>query len=178
MAALHDETRARWEQYTPQQFVSEVLRRTLEEKISTAYTVVNVYAQIIHRIPATATMQLAQPIVSGGETFAAVRDVFNKMRTCATWMQDRIHDESLVIVPHRSSGLFILSIVRTLRVASQCIDQHARALRDDPQISNATLVELNDKTLGSMAGDLLRHIGEINQLLDFAEAYAERQQQR
>jgi hypothetical protein len=176
MLAVRDDAQFYWEQYAPGQFINQILRRTLEQKISSAYVVIHTSVQLVDRAPNTAGLKLRDPIITGGQPITAVRAIFTKMGRCAVLMHDAIHEESLVIVPQSTPHWVILSTVRALRAPAGCIEQLARAVRDDYSI-NTTLLPGN-KSLQAVAMDILQQIAVVTQLLDRAQSYAETLKQR
>jgi len=91
MPAIHDETRSRWEQYPPERFIQQVIHGTLHEKVNTAYTVIHVYTQILHQLPATAVMEIQTP----GEFEAThLRELFVEMRDSIAAVHETSEDET------------------------------------------------------------------------------------
>jgi hypothetical protein len=163
MAALHDETRSRWEQYPPNEFINSVLRRALGEQISTASAVIHVYTQIVARIPATAGMKL-----TNGEP---VRELFYKMRGCIADMQGVVQDERLMQREDVHPRDLIEETIQVLALQTGLIRCWAEALLAD-EAGATPLPPLNDKHLSDMAIDILSHIQDIRAMLEFAQSYA------
>jgi hypothetical protein len=165
MVALHDETRSRWEQYPPNEFINAVLRRALGEQISTASAVIHVYTQIAARIPATANLKLAN-----GEP---VREVFYKMRGCIADMQGVVHDDRLMKREGVHPRDLIEETIQVLTVQAGLVRYWSEALMNDAA-GAAALPPLNDKRLADMAIDILAHMQDIRAMLEFAQSYAAR----
>lgn len=172
MPVLHDETRARWEQYTPEQFIRTVLNGALREKVNTAYMVIHVYAQIIHQLPATAAMRLDYTISdASGET--DLRELFVHMRDRIAVIHEGDKDETPTQPTKPRPDELILHTVHHFRKQVSAIQQDAEAILAHPQIAAAVFPELKSKRVGDIAGEILKHVHEISQLLDFAQHYAE-----
>jgi hypothetical protein len=165
MAALHDETRSRWEQYPPDEFINAVLRRALGEQISTTSAVIHVYTQIAARIPATANLKLAND--------EPVREVFYKMRGCIADMQGVVHDDRLMKRDNIPPRALIEETIQVLAVQAGLVRFWAESLMSDPAGTTA-LPQLNDKRLADLAIDILTHVQDIRAMLEFAQAYAAR----
>jgi hypothetical protein len=165
MVALHDETRSRWEQYPPDEFINAVLRRALGEQISTASAVIHVYTQIAARIPTTASLKLLN-----GEP---VREVFYKMRGCIADMQGVVHDDRLMKRDNLPPRDLIEETIQVLTVQAGLVRFWGESLMSDP-VGTTTLSPLNDKRLADLAIDILAHVQDIRAMLEFAQVYAAR----
>ena len=174
MTGLHTETRARWGELQPDKFVGTVMYGTLREKIKMAYMVISVYTQIIHSLPGTASLKLCQPPPGGPNDIIKLRDLLKHMRACITDANDIIQGDipTLPIEAYTPEG-YILHTVRDIRRYVVHIDRWASAIENDPEMDLTTLPGLNGKRAGDVATDILKHITEIVQILDFAQSYAE-----
>jgi hypothetical protein len=170
MVALHDETRSRWEQYTPEQFIKGVLHGTLREKINTAYVVIHVYAQIMHRLPITASMELSESAELDG---LSVRDLFVLMRTSIAEMRDTNEDDTPTLPVNHTAADYILHTIRQTKRHTSRIRQCTQGIQGDADVSLTLLPQLSGKRIGEIAADILRHNNEIEQILEFARAYVE-----
>jgi hypothetical protein len=172
MAALHDETRARWEQYTPDQFIKSVLHSTLREKINTAYLVIHVYAQIIHQLPLTAVMDLKEPLTADGQVIG-LRDLFVAMRSSIAEMRDTNEDDTPTLPSRHTAVDYILHEIKQTKRYTARIRRCAQAIQGDADISLTLLPQLGGKRIGEIAADILRHDNEIEQILEFSRNYVE-----
>lgn len=178
MAGLHTDTRARWGQLEPEKFVGAVLYGALRDKIKMAYMVVCVYTQIIHSQPGTASIRLCQPPPGGPHDVTKLRDLLKHMRASITDANDIIQGDNptLPIEAYTPEG-FILTTVRDVRRYIAHIDRWASAIENDATLDLTPLPGLNGKRVGDVASDILKHVTEITQILDFAQHYAERARQ-
>ena len=174
MSSLHTDTRARWGQLEPEKFVGAVLYGALRDKIKMAFMVVSVYTQIIHSLPGTASIRLSQPPPGGPNDLTKLRDLLKHMRACITDANDIIQGDNptLTLGSYTPEG-YILHTVRDIRRYILNIERWSAAIENDPAIDLATLPGLNGKRAGDVATDILKHMAEILQLLDFAQTYAE-----
>jgi|FLYN01.1.fsa_nt_gi hypothetical protein len=173
MAAIHDETRLRWEQYSPDQFIRVVVRGALREKIHTAYMVIHVYTQIIHHLPQTATMRLEvyDPDDESGEI--GLRDLFMRMRDSIAALHDASEDDTPTLLKGHTAGDYIMQVVRLSRPHLIAIRESVQPVQADARIRQALLPELNSRRVGDITSEILRHTSDILQILDFAQSYAE-----
>jgi hypothetical protein len=174
VTGLHTDTRVRWGQLQPDKFVGTVLYGTLREKIKMAYMVISVYTQIIHSLPGTASLKLCQPPPGGPDDVLKLRDLLKHMRACITDANDIIQGDNptLPVSAYTPEG-YILQMTRDIRRYVNLIHRWASAIENDPAMELAILPGLNGKRAGDVATDILKHIAEIVQILDFAQSYAE-----
>lgn len=170
MTAIHDETRARWEQYPPEKFIHVVLQGTLREKINTAYMVIHVYTQIVHHLPATATMRLEVP---DSDDESGLRDLFMQMRDSIAALHDDNPDDTATLPKGYTAGNAILHVVRQARPHVTMIRQTIQPIQADARIRQAFLPGLNGRRVGDITAEILKHVTDIEQILDFAQNYAE-----
>jgi hypothetical protein len=168
---IHDETRSRWEQFSPEKFINMALNGTLREKINTAYMVIHVYTQIIHHLPATATMRLDMPDAEDGEI--GLRDLFIQMRDSIAVLHDRDDDDTPTMPRGYTPGDHILHIVRQTRLHVTAIRQANQPILADARVRQALLPGLNGRRVGDVTTEILKHMSDITQILDFAQNYAE-----
>ncbi len=168
---IHDETRSRWEQFSPEKFIRIVLNGTLREKINTAYMVIHVYTQIVYHLPATATMRLDAPDADDGEI--GLRELFLEMRDSITTMHDRDDDETPTLPKGYTPGDHILYIVKQSRLHVGAIRQAMQPVQADARVRQALLPGLNGRRVGDVVAEILKHISDIANVLDFAQNYAE-----
>lgn len=168
---LHDETRSRWEQFSPERFIQTVLNGTLREKVNTAYMVIHVYTQIVHHLPATATMYLDAPDSDEGEV--GLRDLFMEMRDSIATLHDRDADETPTLPKGYTPGDHIHYIVRNSRLHVNAIRQIMQPVMNDARVRQALLPGLNGRRVGDVVTEILKHLSDISNVLDFAQNYAE-----
>ncbi len=178
MTGLHTDTCARWGQLDPDKFVGTVMYGTLRDKIKMAYMVISVYTQIIHSLPGTAALKLHQPPPGGPDDILKLRDLLKHMRACISDANDIIQGDipTLPLSAYTPEG-YILYTVRDIRRYMLHIDRWASAIEGDTEMDLAVLPGLNGKRAGDVASDILKHVTEIMQILDFAQSYAEQARQ-
>jgi hypothetical protein len=174
MTGLHTNTRARWGQLEPEKFVSAVIYGTLLDKVKMAYMVISVYTQIINGQPGTASLRLREAPPGAPGDIVKLRDLLKHMRACITDANDIIQGDvpTLPLSAYTPEG-FILHTVRDIRRYTAHIDRWASAIEHDPDLDITALPGLNGKRAGDVATDILKHVSEITQILDFAQSYAE-----
>lgn len=172
MAVLHDETRARWEGYSPQRFIREVINGALREKITIAYTAVHVYTQVVHRLPATTSVRLSTGAESGEDNTVRLRDLFISIRASATRMYDIIEASSETLPLDYTYRTYIQQIVGALREHTAQILRWTEAIRQDDNTDLVELRHMNGKSVQAIAVDITRHVQEITYLLNFTSEYA------
>lgn len=170
---LHEETRAQWEHYPPQDFIGTVLHGTLHDKIKLTSTVIHVYTQIMFRIPGTDTILLAdaQP---GDRPTTSLRDAFITMRWNAAELVDVIQGGSVTLPTRYTPAMYISNLIRGLKKYVVNIHQCASALYTDPAVQ--TLGELlpNGRSVREVAAEILEHTAEITRYLNFAQSYVDK----
>lgn len=178
MTGLHTDTRAQWGQLEPEKFVGAVMYGTLRDKIKMTYMVISVYTQIIHSLPGTASLKLRQPPPGGPNDIVKLRDLLKHMRACITDANEIIQGDqpTLPLSAYTPEG-YILHTVRDIRRYIEHIDRWAAAVESDPDMDLAVLPGLNGKRAGDIATDILKHVAEIMQILEFSQSYAEKVQQ-
>lgn len=169
MTALHDETRARWGAYPPEQFIHVVLHGVLHHQLELTSVVVHVYTQIVHQFPGSSTLRVAP---GGGKDPTRLRDLFLNMRACLSDAQMATGDKTLLL-PY-SPERYILDTVREVRPYIQAAERWARLIEADVQVSSAKLPGTRGKSFSEIAGEILKHLGDVTQVLDFAQGYGER----
>ena len=174
MIGLQTETRARWHQLSPDKFIGSVLYGTLRDKIKLAYMVVNVYTQIVHSQPTTASLRLRTAPAGGPQDVTRLRDLLQHMRACINDANDIIQCDTptLSSQSYTPEG-YILYTIRDIRHYIQHIERWATAIEKDPDMDVTPLPGLNGKRAGDIAAEIMNHISEIMLLLDFAQQYAE-----
>jgi hypothetical protein len=173
MPIIHDETRSRWEQYPPEKFIRMVLNGTLREKVNTAFMVIHVYTQIIHHLPATATMRLE---VHGAEEDGeeiGLRDLFMQMRESITALHDAAEDDTPTLPKGHTAADYISLVVRQSTPYLAAIRRSIQPIQADARIRQALLPELNSRHVGDITAEILKHTNDIAQILDFAQHYGE-----
>ncbi len=172
MPIIHDETRSRWEQFSPEKFIRMVLHGTLREKINTAYMVIHVYTQIIHYLPATATMRLE--VYNGDESGEIdLRGLFIQMRDSISALHDANEDDTPTLPKGYTAGDYIAETVRQANPHLAAIRQCLQPIQADVRIRQALLPQLNGRRVGDIATEILKHTNDIAQILDFAQNYGE-----
>lgn len=175
MVVLHDETRARWEQLDPEKFIGRVLYGALREKIKLSYTVICVYTQIMNSLPAAVSLRLEQSPPGLPSDVTRLRDLFKHMRACITDAHEIIQcDVQTISISNYTPESYILHTVWDIRRYIHHIEEWARAIESDKRVNEATFAELNGNRTGDIAGDILKHVLEVTQILDFAQEYAEK----
>lgn len=174
MIGFHTETRSRWRQLPPEKFIGSVLYGTLRDKIKLAYMVVNVYTQIVHSQPTTASLRLRMPPPGGPDDVTRLRDLLQHMRACINDANDIIQCDTPTLSSrsYTPEG-YILFTIQDIRLYMEHINRWADAIENDPDMESAPLPGLNGKRAGDIAGEILRHTTEIVQILDFAQHYVE-----
>lgn len=172
MALLHDETRARWTNYPPETFIREVLNRALGDKINVTYTMMHVYTQVVHRLPATTSLWLPPRRTGDAGEYIRLRDLFVDMRTNTTRMLDIIQDSSETLPLDYTYITYIQQVIDALREHVVELEYWAEAIRLDEKANLHELRHLNGKSVQMMAADITQHVRDILNLLDFTGDYA------
>ncbi|MBI5667206.1 MAG: hypothetical protein HZC41_04290 [Chloroflexi bacterium] len=170
---LHEETRAQWEQYTPQSFVDRVLNGALRDKIRLTSTVIHVYTQIMFRIP-EADSTLLTATLPGDLPGTSIRDAFITMRWNAAEMVDVIECGSVTLPARYTPAMYISSVIRGLKQYVVTIHQCASALHADPAVQSLGRTMPNGRTTREVAAEILDHTAEIMRYLNFAQYYVDR----
>jgi hypothetical protein len=170
---IHDETRSRWEQMSPDKFIRMVIHGTLREKINTAYMVIHVYTQIIHHLPATATMRLETHGAEDDGEDVGVRELFMQMRDSITSLHDTNEDDTPTLPKGYTAADYISLVVRQNTPYLAAIRQSVQPIQADARIRQALLPELNGRRVGDITTEILKHTNDIAQILEFAQNYGE-----
>ncbi len=173
MAALHDETRARWSAYPPEQFVSVVMNGTLREKVKLASLIIHVYTQIIHQFPVTASMRVVYAD-GGAKAETRLREVFLNLRACIADVQEICAGDTRTLPTAYTTEEYILAVVGELRRYLRPIERWTEAIRTTLDVEDTKVPGFKGKTIGEIGMEIARSSGDISQILDFAESYVEK----
>jgi hypothetical protein len=150
-----------------------VLHGTLREKINTAYMVIHVYTQIMHHLPATATMRLEVHGAEDDGEAIGLRDLFMQMRDSITALHDTNEDDTPTLPKGYTAGDYISHVVCQSRPYLAAIRQCVQPIQADARIRQALLPELNSRRVGDITTEILKHTNDIAQILEFAQNYGE-----
>lgn len=171
MAAFYDETRARYEQLSVDDFMQTVLQGALQEHLQMADTLINVYSQILHTIPEAAALRLGHLPSGTPDALAAIPTLFD-------YLAHEIHETFLKAVDDTATLVLtvvldqqILEMTAALRGRVEEIDRWAAALEADANLCRA-LPRLNNRCVVEMAGDIRQRLFDVQQVLSFAQVYA------
>jgi hypothetical protein len=174
MYAQHEDTRARWEQYSPEEFIRGVMGLALRDKITLAYSLIHVYTGVIHKSPTTLGLRLSSTPFGAPKDITDARALFLHMRAAIADAQDVVRGDIRTLPTHYTPHDYILSVVKELNGYIASIRRWASALQTDVAVGSARLPQLHDKAMADVAADVLRHVNEIKYILDFAQMYAEK----
>jgi hypothetical protein len=96
------------------------------------------------------------------------------MRACLSDAQNATGDKTLLLpyYPER----YILDTVREVRPYIQAAERWARLIETDIEVSGAKLPGTRGKSFSEIAGEILKHLSDVEQVLDFAQGYGEKVQ--
>lgn len=173
MSALHDETRSRWGAYPPDQFIRIVLHGRIRNKVELASVVIHVYTQIIHQFPGSSALHIKNADTASKEP-TRLRDLFLNMRACMADAQAATQGDTRTLMLPYTPERFIRDASDEIRRYVLSVERWARMVEMDVKIAQARLPgTTGGKSFGDIAGEILKHTGDILQLLDFARDYAE-----
>jgi hypothetical protein len=171
---LHDETRARWSAHSPEEFIGTVMHGALRHKLDMTSIVIHVYAQIVYQFSNAALVISSS---DGGETPPlSLRDLFTNMRTTVAEAQTTVHNKLNVAPTANSAEWYIVHVTNELRHYMRSIERLALMIESDPRMESMRLPGAKGKSFEDVALDILKHIGEVLQVLDFAQAYIDKRQ--
>jgi hypothetical protein len=178
MAILHDETRARWTALDPEKFITTVIHGELRTQIKLTYTFIAVYTQIIHSQPKAHFAGVQQPDDSHRLHVDALRDLLKYMRACITDAKDIVFGDGPTLpMPYTHMG-YILYIVSDIRRNIEEIERCAMVIETDAPLNTLVLPALEGRSAGNMAEDIRARLVDVKLLLDFAQSYAEKLQEK
>jgi hypothetical protein len=173
MTALHDETRSRWGAYPPDQFIRIVLHGAIRNKVELASVVIHVYTQIIHQYPGSSGLRL-KPAGDATKETPRLRDLFLNMRACMVDAQSATQGDTRTLLVPYTPERYIRDTADEIRRYVQSVERWARMIEKDPAVAEARLPGTRGgKSFGEVADEILKNLGDITQLLDFARDYAE-----
>ncbi len=171
MAVLREETRNRWSALTPDKFIHTVLYGALGDQLKLAYTFIAVYTQIMHNLPRTQPLRL-----SNHQSVVELRGLLKRLRTSISDANDALHGDDTPTVPvatYTDEG-FILDLVTTIRRHIQEIEAGVLKIETTPELMTIPMPGSNGRLASSVASDIRGYMLEINQILEFAQQYAQR----
>ena len=175
MAVLREETRNRWSALAPDKFINTVLYGALGDQLKLAYTFIAVYTQIMHNLPRTQSLRL-----SNHQAVVELRTVLKQLRTSISDANDALHGDDTPTVPissYTDEG-FILDLVKTIRRHIQDIEAGVSKIENTPELMDIPMPGSNGRLASSVASDISGYMSEINQILEFAQNYAQRIMER
>jgi len=171
MAVLREETRNRWSALAPDKFINTVLYGALGDQLKLAYTFIAVYTQIMHNLPRTQTLGL-----TNHEAVVELRSLLKQLRTAISDANNALHGDDTPTVPvssYTDEG-FILDLITTIRRFIRDIEAGVQTIETTPTLMNIPMPGSNGRLASSVASDISGYVLEINQILDFAQNYAQR----
>lgn len=171
MAVLREETRNRWSALAPDKFISTVLYGALGDQIKLASTFISVYTQIMHNLPRTQPLRVNNP-----KAIIELRRLLKHLRTAITDVGEALHGDNTPTVPaaaYTHEG-YILYVVKSIRQSMRDIEAGVSKIETTPDLMEIPMPGSNGRLASSVASDIRGYVFEINQLLDFAQQYAER----
>ncbi len=175
MAVLREETRNRWSALAPDKFINTVLYGALGDQLKLAYTFIAVYTQIMHNLPRTQPLRLANH-----QAVVELRRVLKELRTSISDANNTLHGDDTPTVPvssYTDEG-FILDLVTTIRRYTQEIEAGVNIIETTPELMSIPMPGSNGRLASSVASDIKGYMEEINQILEFAQHYAQRIMER
>ena len=171
MAVLREETRNRWSALTPDKFISTVLYGALGDQLKLAYTFIAVYTQIMHNLPRTQPLRL-----SNHQSVVELRSLLKNLRSSISDASNVLRGDNTPTVPlstYTDEG-FILSTIAVIRHYIQEIEAGVLRIETTPELMAIPMPGSNGRLASSVASDIRGYMLEINQILDFAQQYAQR----
>jgi hypothetical protein len=171
MAVLREETRNRWSALASDKFINTVLYGALGDQLKLAYTFIAVYTQIMHNLPRTQPLRL-----NNHQAVVELRTVLKHLRTSISDANDALHGDNTPTVPvatYTDEG-FILDLVETIRRYTTEIEAGVKKIETTPELMDIPMPGSNGRLASSVASDISDYISEINQILEFAQHYAQR----
>jgi|GEM_PF-2150732 len=171
MTALHDETRSRWSAYPPDQFIRMVLHGAIRNQVELASVIVHVYTQIIHQFPGSRDLHIHN---ADAKETTRLRDLFLNMRACMADAQAATQGDTRTLMLPYTPERYIRDAANEIRRYVLSVERWAHQIEMDVHVAEARLPgTTGGKSFGDIAGEILKNIGDIVQLLDFARDYAE-----
>ncbi len=171
MAVLREETRNRWSALAPDKFISTVLYGALGDQLKLAYTFIAVYTQIMHNLPRTQPLRLTNP-----QSVIQLRSLLKHLRSSISDASDVLHGDNTPTVPlstYTDEG-YILFTIKEVRYYIEEIEADVLKIETTPELIDIPMPGSNGRLASSVASDIRGYMLEINQLLDFAQQYAQR----
>ncbi|MEZ4669866.1 MAG: hypothetical protein R3E39_18330 [Anaerolineae bacterium] len=169
MTVLRDETRNRWSSLEPDKFIVVVLNGALNDQIKLALTFISVYSHVTYGVPAGNSIQAQSQL----------RHMLKSIRSAITNASE-ILNNSATTLP--ASALtpegFITHVVSRMRKPIAEIDEITTAIQQESALRDTLMPGVNGRMAGAVAGDAQQYTHAITQLLDFAEQYVLKRQQR
>ena len=171
MAVLRDETRNRWSALAPDKFISTVLYGALGDQLKLAYTFISVYTQIMHNLPRTQTLG-----VTNHSSVVQLRGLLKHLRSSISDASDVLHGDNTPTIPlaNYSDEGFILSTTGAIRHYIEEIEAGVLRIETTPELMGIPMPGSNGRLASSVASDIRGYMLDLNQLLDFAQQYAQR----
>jgi hypothetical protein len=170
MAVLREETRNRWSALAPDKFINTVLYGALGDQLKLAFTFIAVYTQIMHNLPRTQPLRLA----NNPQAVIELRGLLKQLRTAISDARDAITGADTPTVPissYTDEG-YILSSVTAVRHYIDEIEAGVNKIETSPELMDIPMPGSNGRLASSVASDIRDYMVEINQILDFAQNYA------
>jgi len=171
MAVLREETRNRWSALAPDKFISTVLYGALGDQLKLAYTFIAVYTQIMHNLPRTQPLRF-----NNHQSVIQLRGLLKQLRLSISDAGDVLHGDNTPTVPlstYTDEG-FILYTIARVRHYIQEIETGVLKIETTPALMDIPMPGSNGRLASSVASDIRGYMLEINQILDFAQQYAQR----
>jgi hypothetical protein len=173
MTALHNETRSRWSAYPPDQFIRIVMHGAIRNKVELASVVIHVYTQIVHQYPGSSSLRL-KPADEASKEPTRLRDLFLNMRACMADAQSATQGDTRTLMLPYTPERYIRDTSDEIRRYVVSVERWARMIEKDSAVAEARLPGTRGgKSFAEVADEILKNIGDILQLLDFARDYAE-----
>lgn len=166
MSALYVETHTLG---TPESFIRGVMHGELQSKIVHTHRLINVYTQLVHQIPQTRCLFLAQTAPTASPT--DLRDVFILLRWHVDEMLDIIQGGFKTLPPRYTPERYILHMVKGLQEHAAHIHHWVSTMADDDSLGIDTVVA--GKSAQAIAVELLTDINEVMRFLHYARYYAQ-----
>ena len=171
MALLREETRNRWSALTPDKFISTVLYGALGDQLKLAYTFIAVYTQIMHNLPRTQPLRM-----TNSQSVGQLRGLLKNLRAAISDASDVLRGDNTPTVPlstYTDEG-YILYTVSAVRHYIEEIEAGVSRIESTPDLMDIPMPGSNGRLASSVASDIRGYMVEINQILDFAQQYAQR----
>jgi hypothetical protein len=145
----------------------------IRNKVELASVVIHVYTQIVHQYPGSSGLRLKLTEEASKEP-TRLRELFLNMRACMADAQSATQGDTRTLLLPYTPERHIRDTSDEIRRYVVSVERWARMIEKDTAIAESRLPGTRGgKSFGEVADEILKSIGDIVQLLDFARDYAE-----